>query len=229
MVKNMVCMTSSPMERAGLHGRRPDDEVLAALCHSEEVRKAAGEEDSTALFLEQSADQANMPEVVTLWRTPTWKRLAQLYNLETQTLNQSEFAAQPTKPTTTGGNLKIEVPLPGRRGIPRSTEGKTKQELCEESRALARWPPLMMRAIATALQLGPLKGKIKLRALSWKEHVAAGHTPFRKDCLVCSRPVEKINITEDPKILLELASLALTWVVPSILRLIYMENKRSTC
>ena len=87
--------------------------------------------------------------------------------------------------------MKIEVPLPGRRGIPRSTEGKTKQELCEESRALARWPPLMMRAIATALQLGPMKGKIKLRALSWKEHVAAGHTPFRKDCLVCQQASAK--------------------------------------
>jgi hypothetical protein len=49
----------------------------------------------------------------------------------------------------------------------------------------------MMRAIATALQLGPMKGKIKLRALSWKEHVAAGHTPFRKDCLVCQQASAK--------------------------------------
>ena len=190
-------------EEHGLHDLKPyekeqvfTDDVLMMrflllFVISEEVRKAAGEEDPTALFLEQPADQANMPEVVTLWRTSTWKRLAQLYNLETQTFNQSEFAAQPTKPTTTGGNLKIEVPLPGRRGIPRSTEGKTKQELCEESRALARWPPLMMRAIATALQLGPMKGKIKLRALSWKEHVAAGHTPFRKDCLVCQQASAK--------------------------------------
>ena len=30
-----------------------------------------------------------------------------------------------------------------------------------------------------------------MRALSWKEHVAAGHTPFRKDCLVCQQASAK--------------------------------------
>ena len=48
-----------------------------------------------------------------------------------------------------------------------------------------------MRAIATALQLGPMKGKVRIRAFSWKEHVAAGHTPFPKDCLVCQQASAK--------------------------------------
>ena len=32
---------------------------------------------------------------------------------------------------------------------------------------------------------------MKLRALSWSKHVAAGHTPFRKDCLVCQQASAK--------------------------------------
>ena len=108
-----------------------------------------------------------------------------------QTFNQSEFAAVATKPTTIGGNLRLQVPMPGRRGAPHDVEGKSKGQICEEARLLSRWPPLMMRAIATSLQLGPMKGSIKFRALSWKEHVAAGHTPFRKDCLVCQESSTK--------------------------------------
>jgi hypothetical protein len=49
----------------------------------------------------------------------------------------------------------------------------------------------MMRAIATSLQVGTMKGTVKFRALSWREHVAAGHTPFRKDCLVCQQASAK--------------------------------------
>ena len=36
-----------------------------------------------------------------------------------------------------------------------------------------------------------MKGTVKFRALSWREHVAAGHTPFRKDCLVCQQASAK--------------------------------------
>ena len=152
---------------------------------SEEVRKANQEPQPTTIMIEQPADLAQMPEVVTLWRTKIWKRLANLYQLQTQTFNQSEFACKSTKPTTIGGTMRIHVPMPGRRGLPREVEGKTKEELCQESKGLSRWPPLMMREIATSIQVDTMKGEVKMRALSWKEHVAAGHTPFRKDCLVC--------------------------------------------
>ena len=158
---------------------------------SEEIRKVNGVHQPTSLFLEQPADLAQMPEVVTLWRTPTWRQLEEVYGLKTQTFNQSEFAALATKPTTAGGNLPIQVPLKGRKGEPRSVEGKSKEEIIQESKSLARWPPLMMRAIAEALQTSVIGGSIKMRALSWKEHVAAGHTPFRKDCLVCQQASAK--------------------------------------
>lgn len=90
-------------------------------------------------------------------RTSPWKDLTKIYNLGTQTFNQSEFAAVATKPTTVGGNIKLEAPMPGRRGVPREVDGKTKGQICEESKALSRWPPLMMRAIATSLPLVPIK------------------------------------------------------------------------
>ena len=158
---------------------------------SEEVRQANREAVPTSLLLEQPADLAHMPEVVTIWRSSPWRDLEKIYNLGTQTFNQSEFAAPATKPTTVGGNIRLEIPMPGRRGVPREVEGKTKNEICEESKALSRWPPLMMRAIATSLQVGTMKGTVKFRALSWREHVAAGHTPFRKDCLVCQQASAK--------------------------------------
>ena len=61
----------------------------------------------------------------------------------------------------------------------------------EESKAFARWPPAMMRAIAIAIQEGIFKQKVHLRKLSWREHVMAGHTPFRKDCRVCQEACGK--------------------------------------
>ena len=158
---------------------------------SEEVRKANQMPQPTTIMVEQPADLAHMPQVVTLWRTETWKRIANLYHLQTQTFNQSEFACKSTKPTTIGGTMRINVPMPGRRGLPREVEGKTKEELCQESKSLSRWPPLMMREIATSLQVDTMKGEVKMRALSWREHVAAGHTPFRKDCLVCQEASAK--------------------------------------
>ena len=120
-----------------------------------------------------------------MWRTPEWLTLMKLYGMDLQTFDQAEFASLSTKPTSIGGNVKVEVPFPGRKGGGRRLEGKTKEQLCMESSALSRWPPLMMRAIAGALQKEVMGLPIKLRALSWQEHVAAHHTPFRKDCKVC--------------------------------------------
>ena len=38
---------------------------------------------------------------------------------------------------------------------------------------------------------GIFKQKVHLRKLSWREHVMAGHTPFRKDCRVCQEACGK--------------------------------------
>ena len=152
---------------------------------SEEVRKVSAEEKPTALLLEQPAPPEDFPQCVSMWRTPEWLTLVKLYNMDLQTFDQAEFASPSTKPISLGGNVKVEVPFPGRKGGGRKVEGKIKEQLCRESSALSRWPPLMMRAIAGALQRDVMGMPITLRALSWREHVAAHHTPFRKDCKIC--------------------------------------------
>ena len=134
---------------------------------SETVRRAAGLETPTTLILEQPASPEHKPEVVSLWRTPQWKSLAEIYELQTQRFDQSEFGAIATKPTTIGGNLPLQVPLQGKKGQPRDVSGMTKAEICESSRRLSRWPPLMMRSIAVALQTCTMGEEVKLRAVSW--------------------------------------------------------------
>ena len=56
-----------------------------------------------------------------------------------------------------------------------------------------------MHSIADALQTETMKGTIKLQALSSKEHVAAGHAPFSKDCLVCQQASAKDQHQGCPK------------------------------
>ena len=152
---------------------------------SEMVRKSRGEEKQTLMLLEQPAEPAWKPEVVSLWRTSQWRAMEDVYGFERQSFDQSEFGAVATKPTTIGGNVQLEVPLKGRKGEPRRTEGKSSQEICEESRKLSRWPPAMMRAIAEVVQTQVHQQPVKIRALSWDEHVRMGHTPFRRDCKTC--------------------------------------------
>ena len=162
---------------------------LVLFAVSETVRRANGLEQPTTLILEQPAPPEDKPEVVSWWRTPQWKKPEEIYGLGQQRVNQSEFGACATKPTIIGGNLPLAVSLPGRKGQGRDVSGMTKQEIFSSSRRLSRWPPLLMRAMATVLQTCTLGEQIKVRAVSWQEHVAAnvaaGHTPFRKERRVC--------------------------------------------
>ena len=48
-----------------------------------------------------------------------------------------------------------------------------------------------MRQVAISLQIFVFKMPIKIHKLSWAEHVAANHTPFRKDCRVCQEAAAK--------------------------------------
>eukprot|EP00435_Cladocopium_sp_Y103_P028784 s3094_g7.t1 len=152
---------------------------------SETVRRVDGREVPTTLILEQPAAPEEKPEVVSWWRTSQWRNLAKTYDLQEQKIKQCEFGATPTKPTTIGGNVHLHVPLPGRKGMPRDISGMSRDEILESSRKLSRWPPLLMRAIATALQTCTTQEEVKFRTMSWQENVEAGHTPFRKDCRVC--------------------------------------------
>ena len=140
-------------------------------------------EEKTLLLIEQPAEP-KLPEVVSWWRTKQWKNLEQAHGLRKQTFDQAEFGGNATKLTTVGGTIALHVPMNGRRGRPREVQGKTAAQLCQESRSLSRWVPGMMRAIMEMLERG-FGGKVKMRAISWSEHVRMGHTPFRRDCRTC--------------------------------------------
>lgn len=72
---------------------------------SETVRRASGLDVPTTLILEQPAAPEHKPEVVSIWGTPQWKSLANIYELQMQRFDQSEFGAIAAKPTAIGGNL----------------------------------------------------------------------------------------------------------------------------
>ena len=55
------------------------------------------------------------------------------------------------------------------------------------SKGLARWAPGMMREVATQVVKHIHKKRVALQVLSWREHLAQGHIPFRRDCGVCQR------------------------------------------
>ena len=93
---------------------------------SETVRRASGLDVPTTLILEQPAAPEHKPKVVSLWRTPQWKSLANIYELQMQRFDQSEFGAIAKKPTTIGGNPPLQVPLPGKKGQPCDISGMTK-------------------------------------------------------------------------------------------------------
>ena len=104
---------------------------------SEEVRKVSEDEKPTTLLLEQPAPPEDFPQCVSIWKTSEWLTLMKLYNMYLQTFDQAEFASLSTKPTSLGGNLKVEVPFPGRKGGRRRLEGKTKEQLCLEFKGAA--------------------------------------------------------------------------------------------
>ena len=154
---------------------------------AEEMRKAGGESRPTSYLLEHPAEPKDLPQTVSWWRTSQWKALKEAYGLEEVHVDQGELGGKGKKATTLGGN--VDVQLPSRcpnRPEGRKIEGKTPQQLVEESKQLSRWAPLMMTAITEAVFKS--RGQVpKPRIRSWRTHILQGHTPFRKDCAVCQQ------------------------------------------
>ena len=156
------------------------------------VRKAEeGQEDKerreVRMMLEQPASPANHPEVVSLWRTSQWTKMEEIYGLYTQTFNQGDWGGGvPVKPTTIGGDVPLQLPSnPNQQAILRGNQP------LGDSKDLERWVPGLMRAVARAL-VEEVRGRgVEIKSLSWAEHVAHGHIPFRKDCLICQQASSK--------------------------------------
>eukprot|EP00435_Cladocopium_sp_Y103_P020138 s2720_g4.t3 len=154
---------------------------------AEEMRKAGGESRPTSILLEHPGEPKDLPEVVSWWRTPQWKALKEAYGLEEIDVDQGELGGKGKKATTLGGNVDVQLPPRCPKKMEgRKIEGKTPQQLVEESRQLSRWAPLMMAAITEAVFKE--RGQVpKPRVRSWRTHILQGHTPFRKDCAVCQQ------------------------------------------
>ena len=161
-----------------------DDEMMWKMIVIYLVAKAVrriryGERNGKVSFLlEQPAPPRYRPEVVSFWWTTQWEELQRREGLRLLEVNQGDYGGLAVKPTGLGTNVDVE---PGRlcngaKSRPEDGSG--------DSKALARWTPGLMKAIALAI-CRDIKKKIYQRAIKWEEHLRAGHVPFHRDCRVC--------------------------------------------
>ena len=140
------------------------------------------------LLVEQPAIP-HLRECVTFWKTEEWIRFRTFHKLEQQTFNQGDFMpghAVAVKPTTIGATFLIQPPKDvNHQAVPRGQGDDV------ESSSLARWNPGMMRELARSMVKEVFEVERKVKAMSWQDHVAAGHVPFRRDCRVCQEASAK--------------------------------------
>ena len=143
-----------------------------------------GESRSTRFLLEQPDAPEYKPEVVSFWWTSEWEALRKAENLKLLKIQQGDYGGQYVKPTGLGTDLEVGQGISTGRAVGRSAG------LCGDTKQLSRWVPGLCREIAKALMVS-MGEEVQLRKMSWKEHVALGHTPFRRDCRVCQEAAAK--------------------------------------
>ena len=109
------------------------------------------------------------------------------FGWEETTFAQGQYGGSATKPTTFGGNLRLEVN--NRKRMKKAGEGLE----VKSSKDLSRWAPGVMAMVAEALTTQVMQRNPMLRPLSWDEHIAHGHTPYRRDCAVCQQAVQQCH------------------------------------
>ena len=149
------------------------------------VRRAQQPEMEDPRFLvEQPAEDSRFPEAVSWWKTEEWLRLKRMYDWMEVGFRQGDMGGKAPKPTKVGGNLVTQMPP--------TRDPKSRVEV-KDSKELERWAPGMMRKIAAAVVELIQKKKVKIKALSWDEHVLMGHVPFRRDCRICQETRQRQN------------------------------------
>ena len=146
------------------------------------MRRARKLDDWVAFGLEQPASPRDyMPEVVSFWDTQEWKAIASEFALEEITFKQGAMGGASPKPTTFGGNLELNVDVFQRRsfGSPVKVSSSTD---------LSRWAPGVMSMVSSALIQQVCQSGMKLKSLTWEEHLEFRHAPYRRDCRVCQVP-----------------------------------------
>ena len=141
--------------------------------------RARGATKDPLFSLEQPASpKSYKPEVVSFWDTKEWHKLKKEFGWFEETFEQGSLGGKSPKPTTFGGSLKLTVEE-------YKTGDRRHPERVKNSRELSRWPPALMRMLATELMKQVYKIDPKIKQLSWQEHIACGHIPYRRDCRVC--------------------------------------------
>ena len=141
--------------------------------------RARGATKDPLFSLEQPASPKRYkPEVVSFWDTKEWHKLKKEFGWFEETFEQGSLGRKSPKPTTFGGSLKLTVEE-------YKTGDRRHPERVKNSRELSRWPPALMRMLATELMKQVYKIDPKIKQLSWQEHIACGHIPYRRDCRVC--------------------------------------------
>jgi len=146
--------------------------------------RARGELRDPLFSLEQPASPKQyMPEVVSFWDTEEWRRLKEEFSFTEETFEQGKLGGKSAKPTTSGGSLQLNVEdykITSRRHPSR----------VNSSKELARWPPMLMMMLADELIKQVYQVTPKL-PMSWQEHLAFGHIPYRRDCKICQETLQQ--------------------------------------
>lgn len=149
--------------------------------------RARGRDQLVHLLIEQPASPRNYKsEVVSWWDTREWASLRREFKLSEVTFNQGDLGGMATKPTTAGTslNLRVEEWEKLHRGG---------GQLVRDSKELSRWAPEMMNMVSDAIMEEVWGMKPSIRVLSWNEHLAYGHVPFRRDCRVCQESLQQVE------------------------------------
>ena len=95
-----------------------------------------------------------------------------------ETLEQGKTGGLTKKPTTFGGSLKLS----GDDFQMRRLGGAVK---IQNSKDLSRWAPEVMNMVASALINQVMRCDAKIKVVTWQQHIAFNHIPYRRDCRVC--------------------------------------------
>ena len=143
-----------------------------------QMRTARKIPEEVLFLMEQpSSPKEYEPECVSFWDTIQWRVLKKEHDFFQEEVIQSDYGGQAKKPTTFGGNVKLEKDGARRKG----EEGI----VIKSSKDLTRWPPGVMVMVAKTLKQSLMNESPKLKVISWEDHVAMGHVPYRRDCYTC--------------------------------------------
>ena len=150
------------------------------------VRRAKGDKFVVRFLLEQPASpKERMPDCVSLWDQPDWKSIAEEFDLNHFYVNQGEYGGLAKKPTVLANNLDLQH-LSEKKSWKRYNG-----DPIQDSKMLSRWAPGVMRMIALALMNYVYNKKGSIRAMTWSQHLAHNHVPFRKDCRICQEAQQR--------------------------------------